>query len=258
MGTVVIFVDLVGSTEEMRRLGTARATLEREKRLAYIERHLKSVDAFAMRIGLYQGDGMLMVGQDASGLLRECMRLQGEWSGLREGLPCRIAVGEGDPQWIGTPWGETSNVSGTIVNQTHRLVDACHSGGIVIDAGMYNNTLEDTLFTCKLQRKEINLRGLGSTVYWEVLLPAQGEITDDRTEHLSVDLQLIQDMLLKNREINREERVQVIEGLAHEIALVKAGVAKNIHYLWLLIFLLVFMNVPPFIRVLMLWFGNIR
>jgi len=168
---IVLFVDVVNSTAYREERGIDAARLDIDARLASIEDVLQGADLTYERMGPYQGDGFLAIGQDAQALLSAAITEQA----LYQGLPVRIAFGSGEIRWSGEPHSPGTSVSGPVVDFVHRLLAFCPPGGVILEEGMHSQVRGYPRFHRHLIAQEGVIRGLAGTQrYWIVRGAGEG------------------------------------------------------------------------------------
>lgn len=171
---VIIFLDLVGSTERMRRNGTDLASGQIREQLSEWLSSISRFDPSVLQIKNPAGDGLLLVGTNASRILAATIQRQA----VPGYLQTRVALGNGDPQWEGEEWHSDSNIRGTIVNLTARLLSVCPPSGVVVTEGIKDAVLEQPELISLLHRCQADLKGLGIQTYWSTS-PAEEKAMDN-------------------------------------------------------------------------------
>lgn len=188
---VIAFVDVVGSTEHSERYGAAGVgaiveTLEKFETALRGNGHVRTVDDRvsvvepAMRLGPPQGDGFLLVGDDAdaANMLTRAIDAQQDIATV---LPVRITLGIGEPVWVGPPRTATSTVVGRTVNIVARLQAACPPRGIALEEGMHAKLSDFPALRQRAIRHEVTLKGIAAPVtYWTI--ERFGEVTAPRAD----------------------------------------------------------------------------
>jgi class 3 adenylate cyclase len=120
----ILFTDVVGSTEELERIGV-------DAWARVLDHHRRSVQAIVSSrrgvVSSFTGDGYMVAFDDVASGVDAALRLQWAMWAQRE-LAVRIGVASGAVLPM-----TTGNFLGLTVNRASRLCDACETGEVLID-----------------------------------------------------------------------------------------------------------------------------
>ena len=162
---IVAFIDLSGSTAALRERGELTAIPERVERMESIERAMIHASSKIRRVGSRRGDEWLfMAPNDMAIEVFNCIL---QIQSIPSLLQARWAVGIGGVMWHGKEFDPSSDVDGTVLDSTSRLLKLCPSGGVAMTHDYYLALGSKPVYQAILTTHTDILKGIEHPVqYW--------------------------------------------------------------------------------------------